>query len=213
MSKLTRDVINYLESKDREITIDDIDTITEFYIRKPMLTAEWWKIFLKNRGQHNHTYFVSGQMLQPNDKKIHATDNLIERDKLIVIPIDNWISVAPKKLLSNRKKVENVLTELAKERMDRVSKLDLQIDDNHVQSEPRIISPLFEIDVNDDNINILKTLEVGHVTNGRYFALSDGYWLFIEPNTLSYGPHIIKTYGSCATGVLELQIHHTIHII
>lgn len=178
-----------------------------------MLTAEWWKIFLKNSGQHTNTYFVSGQMLTPNDKKIHETDNLIERDKLIVIPIDNWISVAPKRLLSNKKKVENTLTKLAQERMDRVSKLELQIDGEYTQSEPRIMSPLFEIDINDDNLDILKTLELGHVQHGKYFALSDGYWLFIEPNTLSYGPHVIKTYGSCATGVLELQIHHTLHII
>jgi len=154
-----------------------------------------------------------GQMLKPYDKQVYKTESLIERDKIIVIPIDNWISVSPKKLLSNRKNVETTLRKLAIERMDRVTRLQLTIDNQPTQSEPRILSPLFEIEVNHDNLQTLEMLEVGSVKAGQYFAISDGYWLFIEPDSLSYGPHIIQTFGSCATGALELEMSHTLRII
>lgn len=190
--------------------ITSTSTITDF----SQLTARWWLNFLRQPDVTDDVYFVDGKMLQLNDKRIHETNNIVTREKMIVIPVDNWISLDRKYFFGNKQKIETRMKKTAKERMDRVTKLSLKIDDHEMPvTSERIVSPMFTLNINKDNIHFLQNLEIGSVQKGNYYALSDGYWLFVQPNSFSHGPHTVETFGSCATGLLELEIHHHFSII
>jgi hypothetical protein len=161
-------------------------------------TARWWQWFLTSNGRDPSVYYVKGRMVSPNDKQIHTTYNVIDHDEAILIPIDNWISFG-----FNEEKMRQV----AKERMDRVIKLQLVVDSKSVVITERIVSPAFDIEIKS-----VPRLEITGMKPGKYKALSDGYWLFLEPNELEKGSHKIETLGSCATGLIQLEIHHSLEI-
>lgn len=185
------------------------------HYNKSELTAQWWQFFLEDKRVPS-VYFIRGRIDVLGDKSIHQTDDLVESDKLIVMPIDNWISLKKRPILRNREKIEQEMIELAKTKMNRTVKLTLTIDGQDVDvPKTRVMSPFFNILLTKKNIPVLRTLEVNSeiVSPGAYQAISDGYWLFIEPNTLKHGRHKIETFGSCATGLFELAMHHYISTI
>lgn len=182
---------------------------------REQLTADWWRFFLNNLTQEPLDFvFIRGHMVDLKNKRVQDTENTVEHDKTIVIPIDNWISLGRKQRLTPKGRMRRLLTKTAATKMDRVVKMNLRIDDQDVPvPAQRIVSPMFVIHVDSSNNWMLQGLELGDVSIGTdYYAVSDGYWLFVEPNTLPIGTHIIQTYGSCATGLIELEIHHKLHV-
>ena len=181
---------------------------------KNELTAQWWQYFLNNIPQAG-VNFVMGKMLVPNDKQIYETNTIVYSDELIILPIDNWISLVQTNKISflNRKKVEKEMIRIADEKMNRLVQMSLSIDRNRIEPSQRITSTFFDVLVNGNNRHMLKQLELGEISNGKYRALSDGYWLFLEASALGLGEHEIETFGSCSTGVLSLQLKHHVTVI
>ena len=192
-------------------------------LNKSELTAKWWQYFLQESNRAVEPppagiYFVKGKIDVLNDKSIHKTEDLVESDKTIIMPIDNWISLVRRPILKNRNRAMADMTHMAKIKMDRTAKLTLRVDGNNLHvPTTRVVSPFFNVMLNSHGLDILRGLEVGSsdgdLKPGPYMCISDGYWLFMEANTLTRGPHKIETFGSCATGLFELEIHHYLHII
>lgn len=175
---------------------------------KSELTARWWQDFLGNKKAPSGTYFVKAIMILPNRKEVNQTYDTIQRDNAIVVPINNWISLVKQDQdsLWNRINMKRV----AKERMASVAQVSLKIDDQELRPS-RVMSLFFNINIDETNIVQLKQLQLGKAEVGEYKALSDGYWLFLEPNVLKTGDHKIETFGCCATGVFTLAMQH--HLI
>ena len=47
--------------------------------------------------------------------------------------------------------------------------------------------------------------------NGR--AISDGYWLLLEPKALKKGVHELKTFGTCRSGQIQLSTTTKLNVI
>jgi hypothetical protein len=48
---------------------------------------------------------------------------------------------------------------------------------------------------------------------GKYKAVDEGYWIFLKPNSLKKGSHKIPSFTSCETGVISLDVHHTLKVV
>lgn len=66
----------------------------------------------------------------------------------------------------------------------------------------RVLSPFFEVVLPEDNI-------IG-LPSGVRRAISDGYWVFIEPKDRE--ELVIATFGSCSAGVTRIGVAYEIRI-
>ncbi|MGH9953683.1 MAG: hypothetical protein ACRD5J_18865 [Nitrososphaeraceae archaeon] len=120
---------------------------------------------------------------------------------LIFIPIINWISI-----LHHDGETDEDLLAIAKERMDVVSNLKFSI--NQLTTEDglenfRVVSPFFEVVLPEDNI-------IG-LPSGVRRAISDGYWIFVEPKVRE--ELVLTTFGSCSAGVTRIGVIYKINNI
>jgi hypothetical protein len=157
-------------------------------------------------------FFAPTKYMVPGDKEILSKTSKIKRDMAIMISIDKWISFGYIGLSSEEK-----MRQVAKERIDRLTRINLSLDGEQIITGPkselvtRITTPVFHVELKND----IMDLELGpkKVRKGRYKAVTDGYWLFIKPNSLDYGEHKIDTFGSCDNGRLSLNVKHHFTII
>lgn len=157
-------------------------------------------------------FFAPTKYMTPGDKETLSQNSMIKRDMAIMISIDKWISLGFIGLSSEEK-----MKQVAKERIDRLTRINLSLDGHSIITGPesemvtRIATPIFHVELKKDIID----LELGpkKVKKGRYKAVADGYWLFIKPNSLEYGEHKIDTFGSCDNGRLTLNVKHHFTII
>lgn len=83
----------------------------------------------------------------------------------------------------------------AKDEIDIVAKdqLDVTVDGEQIsQHSCRILTPFFK-------------------TYGEN-RISDGYWLFFKPNSLTEGKHAINSYGSCRSGKIQIAMNYHFNI-
>jgi hypothetical protein len=106
----------------------------------------------------------------------------IPTGKAILLPIINAVYVR------TAGETEEEMRTTIKEDIDTVTNLEASIDGTPLQnlSNYRIQSPFFDVTLPKDNI-------LGE-PEGTYLAVSDGYWLFIEP--LPPGQHEIRLHGA-----------------
>lgn len=176
----------------------------------PSLTVKWWKWFLNDEPNDSPIFFAASKRMTIDDKETLNAYYQIKRDKPILVSVDKWISLGF--LFSP----DDKLRQVAKERIDSLTKMHVSFDDKHIIDSPnskgvlRIMSPIFYITLKHD----MQKPELGpkKIPKGRYKAVSDGYWLFLQPNSLTTGDHVIEAFGSCQVGKLSLNVRHHLTI-
>jgi hypothetical protein len=164
------------------------------------LTAEWWQHYTDNDKKRSKqpVFFVVGKMREiPEQNKITTRHFCIPRGKPILMPVMNWLSVD-----LHHDKTESELEQLAREKMDVVSNMDISLDGTPIPHNNihRVKSPFFMLD-------------------GKCKAISDGYWVFFKPDTYPWNGsggmnrHIIKSFGCCSSGKTQIKIDYVLDII
>jgi hypothetical protein len=176
--------------------------------------TEWWKWFVEEN-QHPQMiepiFFARSKPMIAGDKEQLDAYYNISRETPILISIDKWISFGFVGLTSDEKMIN-----IAKERLDTLSRMFVTIDEQSLVSSPesqlitRIMTPIFKVNLKEDILN--PELGGKKIRKGKYKAVADGYWLFLRPNSLDIGNHVIETFGSCNSGRLSLDINHHITI-
>ncbi len=176
--------------------------------------TEWWKWFVEEN-QHPQMiepiFFARSKPMIAGDKEQLDAYYNISRETPILISIDKWISFGFVGLTSDEKMIN-----IAKERLDTLSRMFVTIDRQSLVSSPesqlitRIMTPIFKVNLKEDILN--PELGGKKIRKGKYKAVADGYWLFLRPNSLDIGNHVIETFGSCNSGRLSLDINHHITI-
>ena len=117
----------------------------------------------------------------------------------IFMPIINWIS-----LLEHDAKTDQELLAVAKERMNVVRNLEFRVNGLQVTElmEYRVLSPLFDVELPQNNIMSLSP--------GIRRAISDGFWLFLKPQSESIE---ISSFGSCSSGQTRIGVTYKINLI
>jgi hypothetical protein len=176
--------------------------------------TQWWKWFVEEN-QHPQMiepiFFARSKPMIAGDKEQLDAYYNISRETPILISIDKWISFGFVGLTSDEKMIN-----IAKERLDTLSRMYVTIDGQSLVSSPesqlitRIMTPIFKVNLKEDILN--PELGGKKIRKGKYKAVADGYWLFLRPNSLDIGNHVIETFGSCNSGRLSLDINHHITI-
>lgn len=176
-------------------------------------TAKWWQWFLSipkssspaldttginaNIGQNNPNVFFLCQTYEGVDSTPHR-EVVIDSDRALFMPVINWISI-----LNYDGVTEQEIFEKAKERMDVVAKLEMKINEITLSEEDlrkyRVQSPLFDVNLPEGNIMELKP--------GLVRAVSDGFWIFLEPLNKETS---LSSFGSCSSGVTNILVNYHI---
>lgn len=117
----------------------------------------------------------------------------IPRGRAILCPIINFeISEAE----DPRLKTDGDLVSFARADVDKITKVEVSIDDKSLPNmkQLRVESGPFDVILPEDNI--------WGVRGGATRAASDGYWLFLKP--LPSGSHRIQFGGSCLAGTINI---------
>jgi hypothetical protein len=118
----------------------------------------------------------------------------------IFLPIINWVCFK-----DNDEQTNEYLKNLAKEKMDRIGKLELYINDKPVSEDLanyRVQPPIFEIDLPENNILGIKP--------GLTSLVTDGYWILFEPLIQDIG---LSSFGSCSLGITEIGVNYNIKLV
>jgi hypothetical protein len=123
----------------------------------------------------------------------------IPENSLIFMPIINWISI-----LHHDGNNDEELHAVAKERMDVARNFQITIGEMTVKEGldlHRALSPFFDIALPNDNI-------IG-LPPGVRRAISDGYWVFLEPKSKEVN---ITTFSSCSSGATKIGVSYSISL-
>jgi hypothetical protein len=118
----------------------------------------------------------------------------------IFMPILNWISIN-----DEDDQTDEELIKLAKEKMDKVGKLDLRLNGNTLDlrlEEYRVRSRIFEM--------IMEAGNVLDARSGSHRLVSDGYWIFLRPQISDL---ILSSFGSCSSGITEIGVDYRIRLV
>jgi hypothetical protein len=178
-------------------------------------TTQWWKWFLEDKQQPQinwPVFFTPSKRMIPEDKELLDVYSTISKDVPILISVDKWVSFGFIGISSNEKMIK-----IAKERLDALSRMYVTMNGQPLASSPeshlvtRIMTPIFHINLKQDILN--PELGGKKIRKGKYKVVADGYWLFLKPNSLDVGDHLIETFGSCNSGRLSLDVNHHITIV
>jgi len=171
-------------------------------------TVRWWRWFLS---QPKSTEPVGGRKISDNNTTANyqiypevwfltgTTGGFAEKEcdiprgSALLCPIINFeISTAEDPNL----KTDNDLVLYAKSDVDKIAKLNVEIDgfDLPDSKKFRVESGPFDVILPDDNICGIKA--------GPTRAAADGYWFFLKPMTA--GKHQIQFSGSCLAGTINI---------
>ena len=63
----------------------------------------------------------------------------------------------------------------------------------------------------DDKLEMRDIVEGVHskflLMDGK-MAITDGYWLFLKPNSFTTGKHTISSFGSCRSGTIQVNMKY-----
>lgn len=180
----------------------------------PFLTQrwfEWWCSFSQEpkTGQivDDGVFFLTSKKMERYDNAVLETHNVLPQQLPVLFPVDKWLGVGfpftP----------DEELKRVAKERIDQLPNMSVKIDDQ-VVIPIRVQTAVFELKLARDIPNPEVGNNVKSIKKGKYKkAVCEGYWVFLEPNTLTKGLHTIPSFASCATGVLSLNVRHTLNVV
>jgi hypothetical protein len=179
----------------------------------PEWTIRWWRWLLSLPKEKNPALDLSGVYSAHGQKDPHAwflagtfggvseRKCTIPKGKAILIPIINYeCSFADEPSMT----ADTQLESKCKSEIDDIKELFFGIDELLLRdvSSYRIRSPLFSIDLQEDNV-------LG-VNPGRTKMISDGFWIFLKP--LSIGKHQVTSLGSCRSGKIRIGATYKIDV-
>lgn len=154
-------------------------------------TAQWWKSFTYHdfRRKMSPVFCVPGKMIKMPDR--FKTQFKIPRDKAILFSVVNWLQPD---VVEELESCQSLLS-LAKKQMDDVypEALMLAIDDKKLEQ------------------NNICRLAAEFKQYDKKFA-SDGFWVFLKPESLSNGIHHVNSFGRCASGKIRVEMAYEINI-
>jgi hypothetical protein len=161
--------------------------------------AEFWNTFQQKDivRRQGPVYCVPGAIPETG-KQQEKTNFLIGEEKAILLSPMNIIKFTKddKKYHTGDKMqlLSNHLCGLAAMAMDGVQKTDISLDGQDIKDKlVRVASGMFKLD-------------------RKYYAASEGYWLFLKPNSLEEGRHIINTFAVCSSGRTQFPQHWILDI-
>jgi hypothetical protein len=117
--------------------------------------------------------------------------------KSIFMPIINWVSILHIDGETDQELIDNAI-----KKMDVLANLKIAINGFIIKKGLEVYraqSPIFEIMLPEDNI-------VGS-PSGPARAVSDGYWLFLEPLDSNTS---ITSFGSCSSGATKIGVSYNL---
>ena len=176
-------------------------------------TRKWWEWWCTPSKMPMHSENVDGitlvttkAMERYDTSLFKTTDNKASRGNPLLFPVDKWLSVGFAFATTDQQ-----LKDIATWRMGMLTKVDVTIDGKKltptsIQTEP------FNLTLGHD----IMYPEVGgtdKIVKGKYRAVGDGYWIFLKPNVLEVGHHLLEAQAGCQTGVLTLNAEHLLEVI
>jgi len=197
-----------------DVIIFDIDS-SPSGMRYDQWCIKWWIWLLSIPKSINPALDLVGNYASTNqgNNKVFFLCQTIESSKTlptreikipirgkIFLPIINWICFK-----DNEEQTSEYLKNLAKEKMDRIGKLELYINDKPVcedLSKYRVQPPIFEMEIPENNILGVKP--------GFTHLVTDGYWIFFEPLIQDIK---LSSFGSCSSGITEIGVNYNIKLV
>jgi hypothetical protein len=152
--------------------------------------AKWWQSYLISDRKRNEgpVFMIPGKLVDVQEG-ITERKFKIDRDKAILLSPINWIGINN----ASDNKHDEKLRQDAKLEIDIINKdaISVLIDDT-IQMRAHCIR------VSTPNFFSL---------DGK-MAITDGYWLFLKPNSFSAGKHTVSSFGSCRSGTIQVNIKY-----
>lgn len=166
-------------------------------------TARWWKAFNFQGWRRNigHVFHVPGRIVEFDSETTHRSFK-IQRKKAVLFGIINWLQPAtagesnPMVSRQIRMSHNNLMT-LAMQKMDVVDQNAFNVLLDGEQSRHGICR------VSSNGLFDLYGIK----------CASDGFWLFLKPDSLTKGKHSISTFGVCSSGQTRLAMDYEINIV
>jgi hypothetical protein len=176
-------------------------------------SVKWWQWLLSIPKEHNPAFDLDGSNANINQNyspvfflcQTYEKTNVLPHRTVTVpinhsifIPIINWISIR-----HHDGKTDQELLGIAKEKMNVVANLQITLNGISIKKELKVyraLSPFFNVELPEDNI-------IG-LSSGVRRAISDGFWLFLEPR---YRKLEIASFGSCSSGLTKIGVMYNIN--
>jgi hypothetical protein len=174
-------------------------------------TAKWWKAFNYQgwRRKLGPVFHVPGRIVE-FDNTTTSRAFKIARSKATLFGIINWLQPATAEVTTspmvsrqmrmsqNNMMALSELTNIARQKMDVVdqSAFKVMIDGEH-----------------DAREGICRVNSNGLFDLYGIKCASDGFWLFLKPNSLEKGRHLISTFGVCSSGQTRLAMDYEITVV
>src|SRR5215208_249667 len=173
-------------------------------------TVLWWKWWCSTTKEPTEAVqidkskkviFLTTKRMERFDNEELKVDNIIPEDMAILFPVDKWISVGFSFTPND------ILKDVARKRIDNLPNISISID-NVVLKPIRIQSNSFQLELKRDIPNPEIPTTLRKIVKGKYKAVSEGYWIFLKPNSLRKGKHRMLAFASCKTSELSLKVNH-----
>jgi hypothetical protein len=161
-------------------------------------TARWWKWAFSFSGYYNNPLLdpngTSVMKFQPQNQPVFFLTGAYNSvgNRTVTIPVDKGILFPVLNGEISFLDLPNATSQAdLKKALDSdigaATYVGAELDGKEIQFQ-RIQAPLFDINYAKDNI--LSTNKSGHTR-----AVSDGYWVYLEPNSIPVGKHILHIKG------------------
>jgi hypothetical protein len=182
-------------------------------ISYPQWTVRWWRWLLSLPKGINPALDMSGRYSEqrqddPNVWFLAGTfGGHVERKcripsgKAILMPVINYeCSFAEEPLITTKIGLESK----CKSEIDDIKDVSFMIDETLLcdLSPYRIRSPLFSIQLQDDNVLGLEPCSTK--------MISDGFWIFLRP--LIIGRYHVRSFGSCRSGKIRIGVTYNLYV-
>jgi hypothetical protein len=171
-------------------------------------TTRWWRWFLTTPREIHPAYDCSGEhsVMNQKEEKVFflagTTGGRAERaitipsGKAVLFPVINFVTSYSE---NPTLKTEAEMISYAKSNIDDITKKEVNMNgiSMPVSEEQRVQSPPFDFSFPTNNIYGVKA--------GQTRGAGDGYWIFLRP--LPVGRHIIRTFGSCLSGKIQIDVN------
>ena len=178
-----------------------------------MLLAQKWCEWFYNKDDSDKeleselvdgVYFLGTKLTLPYNNVRFNAEHKIPRDSSILVNCGKWTAMGLPFISK-----EKDLLELATKRMDSLDSYQVLLDNKPI-TPIRMTSKMFNLKVNR-NIEGHTDPVLGYmpeIKKGKYNAVIDGYWLHFKPEQ----DCTISSFTSCKTGILSLNVNHSISL-
>jgi hypothetical protein len=151
---------------------------------------KWWQGYLFSDRKRNQgpVFLIPGRLVDVKSE-LDERKFKIDKDKAILLSPINWIGIN----YTSDKKHNEKLREDAKLEIDIINKdvISVLIDDT--------------IEMRD---NCIRVSTPNFFSLDGKMAITDGYWLFLKPNSFAEGKHTISSFGSCRSGTIKVNMKY-----